>query len=280
MKISHLHKNLLLALIVFTTFSLSAHNGVLVSPKMYLKGALQPNGLMRDDLRSKGLLPSTEPYSALAGFQHYGDGGGEAISNPAVFHVIGNNAIVDWVVVELRSENAATVPLVTHAALLQRDGDVVDMDGISPLHFLVANGEYYVVVRHRNHLGVMTAVPKSLSNQPLLVDFTDPNMPLYGTNPCFNDGTVRALWLGDTNRDKKVIFQGAGNDVDLIFFQVLLAPGNINASINYILTDYSQLDNNLDGMVAYSGPNNDKGIVWEQIFANCVNGCSFVEQIP
>ncbi|MBK9018046.1 MAG: hypothetical protein IPM82_30605 [Saprospiraceae bacterium] len=83
MKKSILHKTtLLLALLAATAFNLHAHNGVLVSPKMYLKGALQSNGLMRDELRAKGLLPSTEPYSALANFQHYGDGGGETISSP------------------------------------------------------------------------------------------------------------------------------------------------------------------------------------------------------
>ena len=263
------------------TFNLAAHNGVKVSVKMYLKGALEPNGLMRDDLRAKGLLPTTEPYSNLPNFQHYGDGGGETINGPAVFQVTGSNAIVDWVVVELRSENSIITPLATHAALLQRDGDVVAMDGTSPVLFLVPNGQYYVVVRHRNHLGAMTATPKNLSNQPFLVDFTNPDLQLYGTNSCYYNGTVRSLWLGNTNTDKHVIFQGANNDRDLIFFKVLTAPGNLSPSINYIVEGYWNTDVNLDGNTINVGPNNDSNLILIQMIINSQVGIvNLTEQIP
>ncbi len=279
---SILHKVTLLFIVLpATVFNLAAHNGVKVSVKMFLKGALEPSGLMRDDLRSNGLLPNIEPYSSLANFKHYGNGGGEVVASSAVFQVTGNNAIVDWVMVELRSENSITTPVTTHAALLQRDGDVVDMDGVSPLNFLVANGKYYVVVRHRNHIGVMTAAPKNLSSQPFFVDFTSPYMPLFGTNACYNNGTLRALWLGNTNADKKVIYQGAGNDRDIIFFKVIQAPGNTSFSLDYILLGYLSTDVNLDGKSIFEGNDNDVIPILDQLIGSCQAGnCNITEQIP
>ncbi len=284
MKFTYLHKTcLMLALLTATSFNLSAQNGVKVSAKLYLKGALTGSGLMRDDLRSKGFLPTTEPYSNLANFQHYGDGGGEVVSSPAVFQVTGPDAIVDWVVVELRSPNAIATPVATQAALLQRDGDVVGVDGVSPVQFLtVAPGQYHVSVRHRNHLGVMTVEALALSNLPLFVDFSNPLLPLYGTNPCAVNGSTRSLWQGDTNRDKRVNGQGPGNDFQLMFTHVLYAPDNTNHLLNYIVHGYLQADTNMDGDVIYLGPNNDRShMVYSVILVNCAYmNCTVVEQIP
>ena len=52
----------------------------------------------------------------------------------SVTAVTGSDAIVDWVFVELRNASGNTV-VDSRAALLQRDGDVVDVDGVSPLRF-------------------------------------------------------------------------------------------------------------------------------------------------
>ncbi len=274
--------SLLLVVLVATTFNLNAHNGVKVSPKMYLKGALESNGLMRDALRSKGLLPSTEPYSALPNFQHYGNGGGETVTNPAVFQVTGNNAIVDWVVVELRSGNSISTPVSTQSALLQRDGDVVGMDGVSPVRFWeVAPGQYHVSVRHRNHLGVMTNQVFNLSSVTTVVDFSNPTVPLYGTMPCGMDGNKRVLWLGDANRDKKTVFQGPNNDIFSLFSTVVGNPGNVNNNANYMLEGYLLTDFNLDGCSIYNGPNNDRSVMFLQVGMGCgATNCFFSEQIP
>ena len=68
-----------------------------VQPRIWLDGAYEQGAnLMRDDLRVAGMIPSTEPYSAI-----YGGPGGETVA-PSVLAVTGNNAIVDWVRVELR----------------------------------------------------------------------------------------------------------------------------------------------------------------------------------
>ncbi|WP_170254863.1 Ig-like domain-containing protein, partial [Phaeodactylibacter luteus] len=123
-----------------------------ILPRVYLQGALvETSGLfpdvplMRDDLRQQGLLPATEPYSGMTGFVHFGEGGGEPIDGPSVFGDYGNNSIVDWVFIELRDENNPATVVATRAALLQRDGDVVDVDGVSAVVFdETLAGTFYV----------------------------------------------------------------------------------------------------------------------------------------
>ena len=78
----------------------------------------------------QGLLPLTEPFTAL-GFTHAGEGGGETI-DAAVLQTTGINAVVDWVLVELRTRNFRAIrwwPPVP--ACLLRGGTVVDKDGTS-----------------------------------------------------------------------------------------------------------------------------------------------------
>lgn len=71
------------------------------------------------------------------------------------FDLVDGDVIVDWLMIELRSETTRIETI--RPALLQADGDVVDMDGVSPLQFpTVESGQYYVVVQHRNHLSIMS----------------------------------------------------------------------------------------------------------------------------
>lgn len=128
---------------------------VQVTAKAMLQGPFNiSNGLMNDDLRLNSLIPPVDPYSAL-NFTHLG-GGYEAIS-PEVLATSGNDAIVDWVFLELRDAGDPTTVIATRSALIQRDGDIVDVNGVSPVRFAnVAPGDYYVAVFHRNHLAIMS----------------------------------------------------------------------------------------------------------------------------
>ncbi len=121
--------------------------GLRVAPKVILQGPYDLGiGMMKTDLKTSGLIPYYEPY---------GTGKGE------FFNVYTTptfpNETVDWVLVELRDKINPSTIISTRAALLQRDGDVVDTDGVSAVLFGdVPADDYYVVVRHRNHLGVMS----------------------------------------------------------------------------------------------------------------------------
>ncbi|RME99527.1 MAG: hypothetical protein D6772_07580 [Bacteroidetes bacterium] len=163
---------------------------------------------MNDDLRSNAILPNTEPYGS-SGYTHINGGGNEAVSDAtAVFAVTGNDAIVDWVVLEVRDATDPVQILASQSVLLQRDGDLVGMDGTSLPQFtldqLVA-GSYYLAVRHRNHLGVMTANPLTFSPNTTLAatDFTAGGTYGSNTQELLADGSY-GLWGGDANFNGQV----------------------------------------------------------------------------
>lgn len=235
--------------------------------KAFLYGALigtSPGSfLMRDDLRKKGQLPMVEPYANLEGFQHKGSGGGET-AVPAAFLEMGNQTVVDWVFVELRDPLNSKVVLATQSALLLRNGDVISAAGDSVLYFYAeAERDYFVALRHRNHLGIITDTPCYLSSaNPPLVDFTNPAVPIQGgmEGARLFDGK-RALWPGDLSGDGKVIFQGPSNDVFNLFSRVVADPGNTGFLANFIVSGYDRNDLNMDGKVIYQGPNNDQSFM-------------------
>jgi len=243
--------------------------GVSLTARVKLLGALFDVTMgndMRDDLRILGQLPASEPYASLPGFVHVNGGGGEIVVAPAVLTADnGSNSIVDWVFVELRDPMNAALVVATRSALLQRDGDIVDMDGTSPVLFsqsIAAN--YHVAVRHRNHLGTMTANAVALSAMPgAVLDFTDTATPLYHANANFDgfeQATVNgeyALWLGNTSVDDRTVFSGQVNDKNVIFNAVDQAPGNILRLQSFILTAYRETDVTLNGRTIFAGQNND-----------------------
>ena len=57
----------------------------------------------------------------------------------------------------LRNDISSTSIVGQRAGLLKFDGTIVDLDGVSPLAFVVDEGSYYVVIEHRNHLPIMSA---------------------------------------------------------------------------------------------------------------------------
>ena len=180
--------------------------------------------------------------------------------NASVFATTGANAIVDWVLIQLRSDTSTVV--AQKAALIQRDGDIVSTDGISPLTFAgVASGNYYVVVKHRNHLGVMTANALALTSGTTTVDFTIAATPNFQRGGNFGSiyaqrtfGTTRALWSGNMGGGNTVKANGAGSDAESVLFKVLLDMSNTELLPTFIIYNgYFREDGNLDGKVIYQG---------------------------
>ncbi len=227
---------------------------LLLRPKVLLEGPFNSgNTRMDDGLRSAGFIPLNEPYTAL-GVPLLG-GGGES-TTAAVLAVTGANAIVDWVVVELRSANTPTQIVTSRCALLQSDGDVVDVDGTSALSFDLPAASYRIAIKHRNHLGVITANGLALSSTVTTVDFSDGSVALFGGNDATKAaGSRRLLYAGDVTGDGQLKYAGQGNDRD----PILLALGGL-LPINTVSGYFSE-DVNLDGVVRYTGPSNDRDII-------------------
>jgi hypothetical protein len=237
-----------------------------------LQGALPSGTVMTDALRTAGLVPTTEPYSAL-GYSYTGASPGATI--PAgMLAVTGNDAIEDWVVVELR--NAATPSQVVYskAALIQRDGDVIGTDGDPYVSFPIAAGNYHVALRHRNHLGVMTASPQALGLMPRTVDFRSASTACYGTAPRGQVGSVYCLWSGDATGNGTLKYTGSGNDRD----PILIAVGSTTPN-NTVSNVYDRRDTNLDGVIKYTGPGNDRDIILTNVGSTAPNNTR-TQQLP
>ena len=191
----------------------------------------------------------------IGGSCESGGGGGETV-NASVFSTTGNDAIVDWVLVELRSTINPSQVLATRSGLLQRDGDVTGPDGVSSLVVAASAGNYYVAVRHRNHLGIMTGAPVALSGSATNIDLRLPGTSVWGTQgrKDLGDGN-QALWGGNVFRDGNVSllkYTGSGNDRDPILSAI---GGN---TPNAVVSGYMREDVNLSGQVRYTGTANDR----------------------
>ncbi|AUP78722.1 T9SS type A sorting domain-containing protein [Flavivirga eckloniae] len=165
----------------------------------YLQGAsINPNTgeetLMRDDLRVAGNIPTTSPYA-------------DALTcDASVFAITGSDAIVDWVFVELRDENDNSVVIESQSALLQRDGDVVGVDGDSAPSFSSSAGNYFVSINHRNHLGVVSSSAIALSSTVATVDFTASSASAEGGANALTDlgNGIFAIYAGDYDANAQV----------------------------------------------------------------------------
>jgi immune inhibitor A len=200
--------------------------------KVFLQGPYQNDGTMATTLARNHLLPTTQPYTD-AQFNYLGT---ETVTDGAFF--ITNN-VVDWIMVELRS--SATGPVVDRrAALLRSDGMVIDTDGMLGVGFNnVSAGSYFLVIRHRNHLALMSAASVSLSGTTALYDFTTGQDRVYGTKPMVVLSTgVYGMYAGDANKSG------------------FITAADINDAIsNLNLNAYRSADANLTGYTTASDIN-------------------------
>jgi len=137
-----------------------AHAGI-ADLKLFLQGSYnQSSGLMNTIINSD--VPLTSPYS----------------EDPVTVSSIPPD-VVDWVLIELRTSTTGTAT-VSKSAFLRNDGRVLDIDGLDKVNFGVTAGDYFIVVRHRNHLPIMSANLISLPNSSTY-DFTLGSGQYYGT---------------------------------------------------------------------------------------------------
>ncbi|WP_348718817.1 hypothetical protein [Tenacibaculum sp. 190130A14a] len=186
-----------------TSFSDTSCLGVQIALKVYLQGAfLNPNtgeeSLMRDDLRvSGGVYGSTSPYSDSA-----------TISDAIKVDDAGSDSMVDWVWVELRDADNPSQVIAGKSGILQRDGDVVAItdDRNSPMSFNVSADNYYIVIKHRNHLNIMTAAVINLSKTITTVDLSSTNTAVAGgVNGVVDMGSgIFAMISGDFDENGQI----------------------------------------------------------------------------
>lgn len=161
---------------------------ILLNAGSHLEGPYN-GGFMEDTLRARGLIPIENPYNCR-----------EFVESPAIFNYLGPNAILDWVFLELI--DAETLNLAAErAALMRKTGQIVDLDGVSPVSFYATpHKEYYVILKHRNHLPIMTQNPMMLTDQVNFLNFRSFGVvnqnDMVTLNPFFGH---RAMIAGDAD---------------------------------------------------------------------------------
>jgi hypothetical protein len=199
--------------------------------------------VMSTALKTNNLIPLNDPYS-----------------NGTSVATIANANTVDWIEVQLRNSTSPGPGSIVkkYSVFVDKNGKVLHTDGNIGMKLTgVAKASYYIAVRHRNHLGAMTANPIDFTAAgPFAFNFTS-GTGIYGTNAMQNIAGVYALWAGDANGDGQIVFQGASNDPTPIGNQVNGDPGNTGNSFTYIVNGYLNTDINMDGQVIFQGAGND-----------------------
>lgn len=211
---------------VILPVTLNVVSHIYVDLKVFLEGPF--NGTdMSTDLTNLPDFPKSQPYNALP-WNYTGDE--QVITFPS--------NVVDWVLVEYRDAVDATSATFStvigrQAAFLLNDGSVVDLDGISDLQpsFSVMQ-ELFVVIRHRNHLAVMSNDPLPMTGGIYTYDFTNAENKAYGgsnghkmvgvgvwgmvSGNCNGDGLTdmldKSIWATETGFSK---YSGSDLNFDL-----------------------------------------------------------------
>lgn len=146
------------------------------------------NGGMQNLLNAQNYIPVKQPYS---------DKPWLLADNVSLSEVKSN--YLDWVLIELRSNE--NVVNYIKAAILTKEGLVLNSDGSKLSFNNITPGQYYVAVKHRNHLGIMSSVKLSVSNGiPINYNFTDSQNKAFGTLPMTEVGNNKyAMFSGDAD---------------------------------------------------------------------------------
>ncbi|MDX1477353.1 MAG: CRTAC1 family protein [Saprospiraceae bacterium] len=213
--------------------------------KVYLEAAWDASG---DSMQASlnAILPDTQPYLNLAGYNYAGNEKMDVVFPD----------VVDWVIVDVLTTDSLEV-VARKAGLLTTQGDIVATDGSSLMDLWVSPGTYHLGVRHRNHLDIHTATPVMIDGDTVVVDITPAQLP---GNVLTEVGSgLYAMRAGDANGDQRIKYNGASNDKNAILTAVgLLTPNNT-------VSGYAQCDVNFDGIVKYNGALNDKNQVLDQV---------------
>ncbi len=257
--------------------------------KVLLQGALpgSAGSVMNDDLRigfanSGIVIPRAQPYNVPAFGNYAGVDSVAAADSAARFANMNNNSVVDWILLEFRDQNNPADILSRRALLVQRDGDIIDPETGSDSIYIGETGisldNYYVSVRHRNHLGVMFANSIDFKAAAgAMLDFTDLSKDLYNKTPEY-DGYEAAqisgkwvLWGGDANSDGKVKMSLFNNDQAIINNSVVNHVLNPAHASTFTSNGYYDTDVNMNGQIKVSLLGNDQATLTNYILFNVRN---------
>jgi hypothetical protein len=163
------------------------NNLATVYARIFLQGAYISNQLMRINLRNmptptNAYLPKSSPYPEAPK---------TIASLPA--------RVTDWILLSLRSR-ASGPDLISVSAFVREDGMVVSADdGLPGASLAIPSGSYFIVIRHRNHLSVMSkqAVDIAQWSATTPYDFATASTSGQPNNRYYKDADDGAVQLRD-----------------------------------------------------------------------------------
>jgi hypothetical protein len=180
--------------------------------------------------------------------------------------------VVDWVLVELRDATlpANATPSTTlsgwpKAMFLKQDGSIVNTNGSQPSVGLpVISNNLYVVIRHRNHIAVMSATGMVLATNTYSFDFSTSVSQAFGAGAGYKEieTGVFGMVSGDADGDGDIGL----NDYTSWAVDVGLADylsSDIDMNVDVGLNDYTIWAINV-------GLNNPISSQWRAIFRSQV----------
>lgn len=192
---------------------------VKVRTRIFLEGPYTFDSEMDTILKENGVIPLQSPYN----------------QDPRFVESIPDST-VDWVLVQLRKIKTGH-PIISRSCFLRKDGYIITEENTTA-DFFVEEGDYYIVVRHRNHLDVMSSSAVSLSRVTSDYDFTTGTDQYEGIDAVQLETGVYGMYAGDGNESGIVTISDAN-----------LALSNRD-NVGYEISDY-----NLSGIVTISDVN-------------------------
>ena len=185
---------------------------------------------MTKALYNNQLLPLQQPYHTAPHFYN----GTEAVTSYSDFPLFP----VDWVLVEVRqgTPSTTTTPNTTiieqQAAILLPNGKIVNTQREAlKLYNLIEGENYHIVIRHRNHLAIMSQVIQA--KYFIYYNFTTSTNKAIGFTQQIKKGNKATMRAGDFNAD------GIIQITDLDLWKQNPA----------IVNTYAPIDATLDGIV-------------------------------
>lgn len=233
--------------------------------KAFLEGPYSTStNEMNVNLNAQGLIPLNQaynvtlPYYGLGTPRWYYTGNESVASIPA--------GVVDWILVQVRYGTSPGVAdrtkiLGTIACFIKQDGSIVSTDGSSPIRvdgIAPVTDNIYVVLYHRNHIGVISNNSISIADNGLFEYDYSTSGSIYqessGAKQLSSTPGVWGLMSGDADGDGNIF----PTDVDVIWYT------------DYGINGYSGGDFDMDGNVFP----NDMDVLW---YSNYGKGSSIPE---
>lgn len=200
-----------------------------------LQRELLPGMTFSDSLTIGQETPPGQPY-ATAPWNYIGQEGADFTNADYP------NDVVDWVLVSLRTGLEKSDEVLQTAALVHKDGQLSFPNNCIEIP---GEGPFYILIEHRNHMGVMSHEPIELSDEFILYDFRNQNS--------WQDELQTGFGQKEYPSDAWLMFAGDGDQItDVVSYDISGQDKVVWLNDNGSFTAYLNSDFDLNGDVSGS----------------------------